>query len=499
MFRSTNYMRLQNMADQLDNSNTLIEQDEDGEGDGDKDAIDNNTDPKSSNSQNLPADTTTNSLLPNTSLLTTPANNRSISRSKSPSHYTTSSTTSPDRALNQKFHVAALSGNLSTLKELLTKARLPIDCRDKENSTALLLACARGHYDCSRFLIENGSDVNARRLTGSTALYFASSQRHTRIVELLLKNKSVVDMSTFDGATSLHVASEKGYDDVVKLLVDHNANVSAKMNDQTTALMLACQNGHLKVVQILIESNKEIDVVAQRLDGVTAFFCAVQHGHEDIIDYLLEKRGNDEKFLTTIDQSREDGATPLFKACQKGYGSIVKKLLKYKSNINLLKNGESCLHAATMFNHLDIVKTLIEYGSNPLLNNWEGMTAIDLAKELSSAGGSDILDYLMVALKPKLSEHARQYLMHKSTRRTDADFDLDIVENEEPDDWKLYKSMKSAKQLESLEEEIAHSAAILPTPTAKRVTTTKPASDAIPHRYHQGSRSAATSKQTNRP
>ncbi|CAF0780203.1 unnamed protein product [Didymodactylos carnosus] len=476
------------MANQLDDSNPLIEE---KNGDNDSDENDEDTNSKLSNhTAPISTTTTTNSLFPN-KLSSLTNNNQSISRSKSPSRYSTSTTT-PDRALNQKFHVAAFSGNLSVLKELLTKARLPIDCRDKENSTALLLTCARGHYDCSEFLIENGSDVNARRLTGSTALYFASSQRHTRIVELLLKNKSIVDISTFDGATSLHVASEKGYDDVVKLLVDYNSNVNAKMNDQTTALMLACQNGHLKVVQILIESNQKVDLIAQRLDGITAFFGAVQHGHEDIIDYLLEKKGNDDNFLTTIDQQREDGATPLFKACQKGYGSIVKKLLRYKPNINLLKNGESCLHAATMFSHLDIVKILIEYGSDALLNNWEGMTAVDLAKELSSAGGRDILDYLMVALKPKLSEHARQYLMHKSTRRTDADFDLDIIGNDEPDDWKLYKSLKSAKQLELLEEEIAHDGTmVIPTTTKKRTSiTNKSALADIPHRSHQGARSA---------
>ena len=56
------------------------------------------------------------------------------------------SSTPPDRSLNQKFHIGALTGNLNVLQELVTKAHLPIDCRDKENSTALLLSCARGHY-----------------------------------------------------------------------------------------------------------------------------------------------------------------------------------------------------------------------------------------------------------------------------------------------------------------------------------------------------------------
>ena len=244
----------------------------------------------------------------------------------------------PDRALNQKFHVAALTGNLSTLQELVTKARLPIDCRDKENSTALLLSCARGHYSCAEYLLSNGADPNARRITGASPLYFATSAHHTRIVELLLKKyKAIVDLSTFDGSTPLHVACEQGFTDVVQLLIDHQANVNAKMNDGTTALMLACQNGRESVVEILVSTGR-CDIKLQRLDGVTALFLVVQHGHEKIFDYLLDKIDQTREI---VDVAREDGATPLFKACQKGFDSLVKKILSMKPNLTLLKNGES--------------------------------------------------------------------------------------------------------------------------------------------------------------
>jgi ankyrin repeat protein len=129
-----------------------------------------------------------------------------------------------------------------------------------------------------------------------------------------------------------------------------------------------------------------------------------------------------------------------------------------------------------MFNHGLIVHDLLINGANPLLNNWEGMTAVDLAKE---AQIKDILDILMKGLESKLSEHARQYLLHKSTRRSDADFDLELVENEERDEWKLYKSLKSAAGLERLEEEIEQ-IPILPdlTKGGKHINTHRP------HRYH---------------
>lgn len=243
-----------------------------------------------------------------------------------------------DRTLNQKFHIAALTGNLNTLQELLTTAHVPIDCRDKENSTALLLACARGHYSCAEYLLAKGADPNARRITGASPLYFATLYNHTRIVELLLKKyKALADLSTFDGSTPLHAACERGLTDVVQLFIQAQANINAKMNDGTTALMFACQNGHLPIVRMLI-STGQCNIPVQRLDGVTALFLVVQHGHETIFDYFIESSNYIEEI---IDLAREDGATPLFKACQKGYEALAEKILKYKPNLALLKNGES--------------------------------------------------------------------------------------------------------------------------------------------------------------
>ena len=141
-----------------------------------------------------------------------------------------------------------------------------------------------------------------------------------------------------------------------------------------------------------------------------------------------------------------------------------------------------------MFNHASIVRALVDQGANPLLNNWEGMTAVDLAKE---AQLRDILDLLMGALTSKLSEHGRQYLLHKSTRRSDADFNLDLVEHEERDEWKLYKTLKSAAELVRLTDEIEHIPVIpdMPTKKGKNTSTNRNQSSSRPHRYHSSNAS----------
>jgi len=145
-----------------------------------------------------------------------------------------SSSISFDRTLNQKFHVAALTGNLNILQEFLTKSHIPIDCRDKENSIALLLSCACGHYSCVEYLLINGADPNARRITGAFPLYFATSYNHTRIVELLLnKYKAIVDLSTFDGTTGIMLACQKGYESLVNKLLKSKPNLELLKNGES--------------------------------------------------------------------------------------------------------------------------------------------------------------------------------------------------------------------------------------------------------------------------
>ena len=85
-------------------------------------------------------------------------------------------------------------------------------------------------------------------------------------------------------------------------------------------------------------------------------------------------------------------------------------------------------------------------------------------------------------LSTKLSEHAREYLLHKSTRRSDADFDLKLIQNQEHDEWKLYKTLKSANELERLEEEIQHIPDLSNKKNPKLIH--RPPSLSIQHRFH---------------
>lgn len=143
---------------------------------------------------------------------------------------------------------------------------------------------------------------------------------------------------------------------------------------------------------MLLAAGANADV--PRNDGATPLWIASQMGCDHVVKVLLQNGAY-------VDAVRNDGATPLFKASHKGHHAVVHELLKHRpalgvlpvrpiylklcstlfnSNFNI-QNGETPLHAAALFGHLPIVKQLIAAGSDLMLKNQDGLSAIQVAKQ----------------------------------------------------------------------------------------------------------------------
>lgn len=142
---------------------------------------------------------------------------------------------------------------------------------------------------------------------------------------------------------------------------------------------------------MLLAAGANADV--PRNDGATPLWIASQMGHDHIVKVLLQNGAY-------VDAVRNDGATPLFKASHKGHHAVVHELLKYRPSLGVLpvrkhlfhvklflifsstlQNGETPLHAASLFGHLPIVKQLIAAGSDLVIKNQDGLTALQVAKQ----------------------------------------------------------------------------------------------------------------------
>lgn len=261
-------------------------------------------------------------------------------------------------------------------------------------------------------MLEQGAELNSRRSTGTTALFFAAQGGHLDVVRILLKARAKVDIPSLDGGTPLFVAAQGGHVKIIRELLDCGADVNACMKvnqsffqffflfrifqyknvilqDRASAAFIAAQNGHRTVLSLLILAHASMDI--KRIDGATPLWIAAQMGHDHICKVLLQNGAN-------VDTVRCDGATPLFKAAHKGHASVVTVLLKYRPNLGLLPNGETALHAAAMFGHMTVCKQLVAAGSDIMLKNQDGLTAMELAHHENYTSIRDYLRERMRAL-----------------------------------------------------------------------------------------------------
>ncbi|WP_260431640.1 ankyrin repeat domain-containing protein [Burkholderia cepacia] len=117
-------------------------------------------------------------------------------------------------ALEGRLRSAADRGDAGEVRTLLERGA-PIDSRDGQGRTALLLATHGNHVEAARVLIDAGVNVDHVNRLGWTALLEAimlgdGSERYLPIVQLLVDGHANVDLADSNGETPLRHARRPG-------------------------------------------------------------------------------------------------------------------------------------------------------------------------------------------------------------------------------------------------------------------------------------------------
>jgi len=220
--------------------------------------------------------------------------------------------------------LAAQEGHLSVVRTLIEVGRTPVESRGHDGRTALRAAAGADNcFELICYLVQVGSDVNARDADGRSALYTLSVEGQTEAAAWLLRAGADPMSTDTEGRTALHAAAWHGHRDLVSLLLDHRVDPDACDIEGRTALQSAAWQGHTSVVTLLLERGAGVDRVC--LQGATALCVAAQEGHEGVVRALL---------CAGADANRADrcGRTPSRLAARGGHVGIIRLLKERTSN-----------------------------------------------------------------------------------------------------------------------------------------------------------------------
>jgi ankyrin repeat protein len=192
-------------------------------------------------------------------------------------------------AVADPIHDAARKGNMDKLKELVAADPSVVSSVDKMGKTPLHIAALNNQLEAAAFLIEHGTDVNAKdRNGGFTALDLALSTYHyIDMVRLLIDKGANVNTASSQGITPLDEAAMRGQKDAIDLLVAKGADMNARDEKGDTALLWALMMGRNDAAVALV--NAGADVTIGNGQGVTPLMAAKRHDNRKLEDLLVSK------------------------------------------------------------------------------------------------------------------------------------------------------------------------------------------------------------------
>lgn len=190
---------------------------------------------------------------------------------------------------------AALANDIESLK-LGLELGVPVDSRDKNGRTALLIATYANAVDVAQFLIANGADVYAKDHLEDSPYLYAGVEGRLDILKMTVAAGADLRSVNRYGGTALTPAAHHGHVDVVRYLLTTEVDVNHVNKLGWTALLEAVILGdggptYQKIVALLIDNGADVTI------GDSQGITALEHARakkQNVITELLENAGRSE-------------------------------------------------------------------------------------------------------------------------------------------------------------------------------------------------------------
>lgn len=190
--------------------------------------------------------------------------------------------------------------------DALLKAKVPIEAKNKDGHTALMLAAREGQDDNVDWLLAHGAKVNETAPNGWTPLMLAAYNGQNFAVTSLLRADADVKVKDPEGWDALMIALSEGRGGIAEKLIEAGAVVPSGLVDGLSPLIHSTFGGDLRSVRLVLA--KKPDLTARDQDGWSALEIAAYNGNQQIAMELLragiDPNLKDKEGKTALDQAK---------------------------------------------------------------------------------------------------------------------------------------------------------------------------------------------------
>ena len=317
-------------------------------------------------------------------------------------------------------HHVAFANNSKEAVQAIINHGAYINATNKENITAIMIACQMGYTDTMNVLLSAGADLNIADNTGATWICHAAIGGNKETLQAVINLGADVNTTNNNSKTVLMIACQKGHIDAMNVLLHAGADINSADNTGATWIHSAVIGDSKETLQAIINLGADVDTTNKH--GVTALMIACSKGNIDIINILLNA-GADHNITDTtgaswihyavdggnketlqaiinldadINASNNESVTALMFTCRKGNTDIINVLLNAGADPNIADmNGKTWVHhAVTSDCSKEIVQSVIDLGADVNTTNNRNVTAL---MEACKEGNLDTIKTLLNA------------------------------------------------------------------------------------------------------
>ncbi|EGT31197.1 CBN-PME-5 protein [Caenorhabditis brenneri] len=198
-----------------------------------------------------------------------------------------------NRSGNSALHLAVQRNQLEAVDALLSEPTILVDLPSSTGTnrvTPLMVACARGHLEMAKKLVEKGALVEGKDKKKRTPLIHAMLNGQMHTAAFLLAKGASLFLADSSGNTAAHYAAGYGFLDCLKLLASIDDEILAKPNDwQLYPLSIAYLKGHYGIVSWLLEGphKTKANINAKDNNGATLLSNLLSYADESMHKELL--------------------------------------------------------------------------------------------------------------------------------------------------------------------------------------------------------------------